>query len=68
MKVAIYDYVSGQELYRDTDELAVVIPDLIQRAHAQFYLTCAGRYWVGGGASPLILLTRVADADQTCER
>jgi hypothetical protein len=59
MKVHVYDYIAQHEVLRGTADLAEALPDPVQRAHAERYLRTVGRYWVEGGAAPLILLSLV---------
>jgi hypothetical protein len=56
VKVRIYDYVAGMECYRGTCELSEAVPEQGERNRAHAYLALVGRYWVGGGAVPLVLL------------
>lgn len=67
MKVAVYDYVEGLEMFRCTDNLDQVLPDLGERNRAHAYLMLSGRYWLGGGAGPLTLLMLAAD-EPPCEK
>ena len=62
MRVRIYDYTDdGAEVYRREAELVDVFGD--GKADPDYYkagmeLATVGRYWIGGGAAPLVLLMR----------
>lgn len=62
MRVKIYDYTdNGAEVYRDEAELVDVFGD--GKADPDYRpalveLATVGRYWIGGGAAPLVLLMR----------
>jgi len=60
MKVRILDYDARGETLRGVADLRDCFPDddeEMQRALRE--LANAGRYWTGGGAAPLVLLTRL---------
>jgi hypothetical protein len=58
VRVKIYDE-DGQSL-RGEAELVDCFPDQEAEYHAaQDEIAKAGRYWTGGGASPLVLLVRI---------
>lgn len=62
MRVNIYDQ-DGSELYRENVALEDCINtewDADTYAEAQAELTKVGRYWIGGGAAPALLLIRAA--------
>lgn len=59
MKVRIYDYETGEEVYRCTCDVAECFPDdddTLRAAVSELMTT--GRYWAGGGAAPVVLLVR----------
>lgn len=61
MKVRAYQYdMDGTETFLTECLLTEALPEPdAEQALAYQGLRDAGRYWIGGGASPLILLTRV---------
>ena len=62
MRVKVYDYTdNGAETYRDEYELVECFGD--GKADPDYRpalteLATVGRYWIGGGAAPLVLLMR----------
>ena len=60
MQVKIYDYAeSGEEVFRAQCDVAECFPDDDDELRAALReLSTVGRYWAGGGASPLTLLMR----------
>jgi hypothetical protein len=58
MNVRIYDYAhkGTWPVLRGTADLAEAIPDPDERARAEKYLKLVGKYWLGGGAAPLVLI------------
>lgn len=61
MKVYIFDYVAGHEVLRGVAELAKIVREPAQRAHAEQYLRSVGRYWIGDTLNPpVVLLTTVS--------
>lgn len=67
MRVHIYDVDqnTAEETDRGIADLAECFPDLAERCAAERELRANGRYWCGGGAASLVLLTRVVE-DETC--
>lgn len=60
MIVRIYDYDDqGNQTFRGEANVFDCFPDNPEESRrARFELEKAGRYWAGGGAAPLVLLTR----------
>lgn len=72
MRVHIYDYSgvrpdnSGTYDYLGECELTEALPEPNEESALAFQgLRDHGRYWIGGGASPLILLVRANPANHT---
>lgn len=66
MKVRIYDYDdAGNEILRGTSELLDCFPDGRSDPEYNAALTelvhGPGRYWIGGGAAPFVLLMLAED-------
>jgi hypothetical protein len=65
MIVKIYDYDNNDnETLRGQCDLRDCFPDAAEHRDPEYFhalseLTKAGRYWVGGGAGPLVLLSVV---------
>lgn len=62
MKIRIYDVdKEGSEIFRcESDTLEAFGDDDEQRHQAEAELKRAGRVWVGGGSTPLVLMFRVS--------
>lgn len=59
MKVKIYDVADdGTETFRAECFLGEAFEDHAEYQNAWFELLRSGRYWLGGGAAPLVLLMR----------
>lgn len=60
MKVKIFDHAAEThiETYRATADLRDCLPDDEEYEVARHELNVVGRYWIGGGAAPLVLLLR----------
>lgn len=59
MQVRIYDTdETGNEFYRAQCDHSECFPDTDEAYKALEYLRAQGRYWIGGGSAPLVLITR----------
>lgn len=64
MRVNVFDVnACGEETLRCVCDLADCFPDDMgdEYEQARVELRDAGRFWIGGGAAPLVLLIRVTD-------
>lgn len=58
MKVNLYTADAAEPFARNVELCEALADDDAETARAIHELNTAGRYWVGGGSAPLILMTR----------
>jgi len=56
MRVDVYQEDGETVIVRDADLREVLVVDFEEMAHAENELRKMRRYWVGGGAAPLLVL------------